>query len=48
MVAEFEALENEAKAGTLQKRLRRKQMTQLKEQVMEYLGRLIFLIDKLN
>jgi putative GTP pyrophosphokinase len=48
MVAEFETLENDAKAGTLQKRLRRKQMTQLKKQVMEYLGRLIFLIDKLN
>jgi putative GTP pyrophosphokinase len=48
MVAEFETLENESKAGILQERLRREQMTQLKDRIMEYLGRLISLIDKLN
>ncbi len=48
MVTEFEALENDAKAGTLQKRLRGTQLKQLKDRIMEYFGRLIFWIDKLD
>jgi ppGpp synthetase/RelA/SpoT-type nucleotidyltranferase len=48
MVAEFEDLEKETKAGTLQKRRREEHMTRLKQKITEYLNRLIFVIEGLH